>query len=198
MRKHQDKYDHMKARAEWLKLSPKENSDSRGKRRFIVHKNINSALFRSVIKHEPETVVRKKSLPQVIKTSKAMHIPVSKKEAFVQVENDRISCLERELKEKNSQLSILQNLFSCATSRVESKPRPSIHRSNHTLIQEDHASILNSPTKSSFMRHSSLPSLKSQNYLEYSNHPAFVQPKFTKNHPKIILTNPITGLPYPF
>lgn len=188
----------MKARAGWLKLSPRENLEMGGKKRFIMHKNINSALFQSVIRHEPEVVFRKKSLPQVIRTSKAIHVPDSKKEASVQVENDRIQSLEHELREKNSQLHILQNLFSCSTTRKKPKLHASIHTSTHASLYEDPILPSKTSSKSSFLRHSSQPSLKPLNYLEYSNHPAFLQPKFTKNHPKLILSNPITGLPPPY
>jgi len=198
MEKNRPKDDHMKARAGWLKLQPKNDSELYGKKRFIIHKNINSALFQSVIKHEPVVEYRKKSLPQVSKTTKAMHIVKVKKEASVQVENDRIQSLENELREKNNRLHVLENLFTSANTRKKPKLHNSIHASKHGSVCEEPIIPSKVSSKTSFLRHSSLPSLKSLNFLEYCKHPAFLQPKFTKNHPKIILSNPITGLPPPF
>ena len=50
-------------------------------------------------------------------------------------------------------------------------------------------------TRKNMMRNNSTPSGKVIDYLNYASHLAMSQKKYTRSKPKIIFTNPITGIP---
>lgn len=200
MLRSKSKYDHMKARSEWLNHSPNGDSTSFGKKRFPVHKNKNSSQFQQVI--YPSTSPIRRSLPSIVESTKKIRIKELTKEVEVQVETDQISRLEQQLKDKETQLSIMQNIFNHSTNRVKennSRIDYEIFRRQKTDSNvEENTPVASGNRESSLViRNSSLPTIRSSKFIDYAHHPAFIQPKFTRSRPKIILTNPITGvIPY--
>ena len=189
----------MKARSQWLNYTPKVDFSISGKKRFSVNKNVNSSQFQEVIFKDPTTTPNRKSLPSIVHSSKKIHVKETKKEVEVQVETNQISRLEQQLKDKEAQLHIMKNLFNHASSRVredDSKidfEKVSRHRTS-SIVEESIPATSVHRDNSSIIRNSSLPSIANNKYLDYAQHSAFFQPKFTRNRPKIILTNPITGV----
>jgi hypothetical protein len=196
MQRSQTKYDHMKARCQWLNYTPKTDSSISGKKRFAVNKNVNSSQFQQILEQGPVPRLHRQSLPSITKTSKKINELDTKKEAEVQVGVDQFSKLEQQLKEKEAQISILQNMFSQVTHRLDHSPHTPIKsRVRHkSIIDQSIPSSSANNEKSSVLRNSSMPSIRSNKYIDFSQHPAFFQPKFTKSRPKIVLTNPITGV----
>lgn len=189
----------MKARSQWLNYSPNADFSLSGKKRFSVNKNVNSSQYQEVIFKDPIITPNRKSLPSIVSTSKKIHVKETKKEVEVQVETDQISRLEQQLKDKETQLNIMNNLFNHASSRLREnnlkneRDKGSRHRTS-SIVEESIPATSIHRDNSSIMRNSSLPSIMTNKYLDYAQHSAFFQPKFTRNRPKIILTNPITGV----
>ena len=101
----------------------------------------------------------------------------------------------KQLKEKDKELKILKNLYDDTSKKLQQYEKKII-TSNRMKIETD-------IQQNSFGRNKSLvdytnkirtPDLKKANFLDLHAHPAFSQPKYTKSNPKIILSNPITGI----
>ena len=201
MLKKRSKYDHVKARSQWMSHSPNADPSTIGKKRFPVHKNKNSSQFQQVIYQDPAMSPVRRSLPSLAGSPHQLQGKEKTKEAEVQVETDQISRLEQQLKDKETQLTIMQNMFNHTASRArQSKARIDyeyIRRNKKDSIVEEASPASVNRDSSLIVRNSSLPSIRTNRHADFVHHSAFVQPKFTRSRPKIILTNPITGvIPY--
>ena len=166
----------MKSRSNWLKL-PTVNLKQTGRKRFTVHKNQhNIILF-------PESVRNDTSFEKI--TTQTPDRPKKFSMSPVLDPIDK-TFYQKQLKVKDSELQILKNLYSDTTRKLH--------------IYEQSVGKLNQMKKVTEIANSSMklrtltPEYKRNNFLDLHAHPAFMQPKYTKSNPKIMLSNPITGI----
>ena len=166
----------MKSRLSWLDL-PTLHPKRTGRKRFTVHKNQhNMILF-------PETVRHDNHLEKI-----TTQTPDRQKNFSLSPISDPIdkSFYQKQLKAKDSELEILKNLYS-DTSRKLQLYEKSVGKLNQMKKVPE---MINTQTKVRTLT----PKYKRNNFLDFQAHPAFMQPKYTKSNPKIMLSNPITGI----
>jgi ATP-dependent Lon protease len=176
----------------WLKHSkPSYDNLKPGKKMFQVRKNTKSfelsALQDSMKSNNKLKVL---SFPNIHCNSKSVE-PNYRKDKEIQVESSLFKDLKQQIKRKNSEIQILRFLFENNQKRLKDS---NFHSDSKTKIFKD---MHSNPTNSSidrFKRNSSVSSIRNKDYIDYIHQLPFKQKKYTKNSPKIILTNPITGI----
>lgn len=168
------------SRSDWLKFPVKSTRLRKaGKKRFEVHKNQHNVLL------YPDTPSEKKSsylnVPNSSKTPQPQRV-----KRFIKLEPLENAFYMKRLKEKETELSVIKGLYKATT---------------HKLLEYEKKIMLSSRVRPAedisdfgIRRSGRTPDLKRNNYLDMAGHPAFVQPKYTKSNPKIVLSNPITGI----
>jgi hypothetical protein len=185
-------------RSQWLKHNKDAlKLESAGKKRFEVQKNISSPNFPTVIDYEIKRKQSIISLPKIETPRKSIQNPTPEKQT------SRIKELELRLKEKQSEIDTLRDMYMLASShlqeKLESTPSHKITQRSHSIIssgiQNKSHSDLKQADLFSNKRNASIQVYKPPSFLELANHPAFKHPRYPKSHPKLVLTNPITGIP---
>ncbi|OMJ67968.1 hypothetical protein SteCoe_34727 [Stentor coeruleus] len=168
------------SRSDWLKFPVKPTQLRKaGKKRFEVHKNQHNVLLypdsSSEIKNSYLDVENSSKTPQPQRVKR-----------FTKLEPLESAFYVKRLKEKETELSVIKDLYKATT---------------HKLLEYEKKIILSSRIRPAeeisdlgIRRGGRTPDLKRNNYLGMAGHPAFVQPKYTKCKPKIVLSNPITGI----
>ena len=183
----------MKSRASWLNNTREYLKQDRPKKKYFkVHKNLHNFDF------SPKSLTpisnRKLHMPAESTTPDLSPIKVLKT-------LDVSPTLHQILKEKDSQISNLKQLYEEANSRlknVENQRFVKMNLENLSINSPKRSilpnlSVLNNslvPTKVTRNKSTQNYRLDSFNYFHILN-----QTRFTKNRPKIVLGNPITGIP---
>jgi hypothetical protein len=186
-------------RAKWLKFT-KEDLDptSSGKKKFLTSKNTNSVNFIKSDEIISKRNVSKIELPKINDTSLKISEKIPRNlDNPIRPELD----LEKKIKQKESEIVVLKNLYSQAFNKLEKMNTRDFKYStgNKTPVPSTKDILLynnrrESPVDSFFKRDNSMSTPKPDVMLKYAFHPAFAQPKYTKTRPKIIITSPITGV----
>ena len=187
-------------RAKWLNFSREDiYPEKTGKKKFVKHKNMHTPVFLAQQENFSNKKVELPSIKKKLIPSSSTNQKIEKK---IQAGNFSYFELEKKLKEKDSEIKILQNLYSHVSNRLQKlsdgslkdniglgirTPEPRLN-SDYNIEQKASQSISN------MKRNLSGSKTKNNSFLEYAAHPAFLQPKYTKNRPKILITNPITGV----
>ena len=196
------------SRSDWLLQSTKQpKSEKCGKKKFFIQKNTQSHHFPATVDvtaSEQNRIIR---LPSIEKRMKSSITPKSiKRDQEIQVTSPKVIELEVKLKQKDTQISMLRKLYSEADYRYKS-PLPSNIKQN--ILKTDSSSKL-SPAKNSnesiaqsmnlarrnnsLTNHSANRNPKIAEYLSQASRLVLSQKKYTRNQPKVIFTNPITGI----
>lgn len=176
-------------RAQWLNYTPRPIAEKSGKKRFFVHKNIDSDSI-LIKNHESKSKKPKNSNnPAKISTNAR-----KKSDAGVQVFSEKLVKLEEELTKRNYEISVLSNMYDLASRRLEEMTKNQNSKTRTSSIVDQNILSPENFIDSRPMRTSSLPSIKPFKLSSPQNVALFNQPKFTKSRPKIIFTNPITGV----
>lgn len=167
------------SRSDWLKFPIKATQLRKaGKKRFEVHKNQHNILL------YPDTPSGNKTSYLNIENSSKTPQPQRIKR-FTKLEPLESAFYIKKLKEKESELSVIKGLYKDTTNRILEYEKKIILSSRVRPEENSDFGIrIGGRT----------PDLKRNNYLDMASHPAFVQPKYTKLSPKIVLSNPITGI----
>lgn len=178
-----------------------------GLKRYNIHKNDSSKeLFFNAYKFINKDI---SSLPSVTSSSSRRHkSSFDKYKAYSDKKSEDIFTLKQELKIKENELSQYKNMIRSnrAFKSVEPESKYPASRkldadlyglkknnSNGNPISSSHQNLFRNAIRSKY-----IPTDRNSNpFLEYLNHPAFKQPHFTKQNPKIIFNDPITGLQKP-
>ncbi|OMJ67918.1 hypothetical protein SteCoe_34795 [Stentor coeruleus] len=170
----------MKSRSEWLKLAGKERKYGKsGKKRFLIHKNHHIKILNL------ESTLREKDsfLSEHVTTKTPQPIRIK---MFTKLEPIDKKIYWKNPIEKQTENFDIKTLDKVATANnfgVEKK-----------ISLESRFKHLKDNSETFIKRYWKVPEYKSYSNLDMVNHPAFAQPKFTKNNPKIMLSNPITGI----
>ncbi|OMJ89062.1 hypothetical protein SteCoe_8888 [Stentor coeruleus] len=171
----------MKSRSDWLKFAGKGITNHKeGRKRFNIHKNQHKCIIypESPSKGIEKTFTREKNITN-------SH-SVRRVETFKKLEPIETSFYKQIIQEKDLEISHLKNLYSETNKRLL-ECEVKIASPSDNKLKKTHSDV--------FLRRRGLtPDFKRNNFLDYARHPAFSQPKFTKNTPKIVLSNPITGI----
>lgn len=172
---------YMKSRSDWLKFAGRGNGEHKeGRKRFEIHKNQHKCV---IYPESPSRVIEKTFTREknIAKTPLARRVKTFKK-----LEPIETNFYKQVIQEKDLEISRLKGLYSETNKKLleceikKASPSDKALKKNYSDI---------------FLRRSGLtPDYKRNNFLDYCKHPAFLQPKYTKNSPKMVLSNPITGI----
>lgn len=166
----------MKARFDWEKVAKQSEKFERGgRKRFEMHKNQHNLVLSPIVL---DNGVYKEKI--VSKTPE----PTSFRIAPRPERNDQ-SFFYKQLKAKESEILNLKRLYNDTSRKLQIYERASSRSKMRQIVLD-----ISSP----IYKRNVTPDYKKNSYLDLQSHPAFIQPKFTKNHPKILLSNPITGI----
>ena len=176
-------------RAQWLNYTPRSVAEKSGKKRFFIHKNVDSDSILEKIHELKPKKTKKPNNPE-----KAMTKARKKSDAGVQVFSEKVVKLEEELTKRNYEISVLSNMYDLASRRLEEMTKNQNLKTRTSSIVDQN--ILSTENFIDYrpIRTSSLPSIKPLKLNSPQNIALFNQPRFTKSRPKIIFTNPITGV----
>jgi nucleotidyltransferase/DNA polymerase involved in DNA repair len=180
----------MNSRAKWLNYTRDLlKQDIPKKKYFKVHKNLHNFDF------SPKSL---SPLNKKTDSTPDMHnpslIPLHQLKTIETSKN-----LNRILKEKDSEISNLKQLYEEANSRLKKVENERFIQGNLDFLQiSPKKSVL--PDLSPSPKLDSLKVSRNKSTLNYrpevfSDFPHLNQTRFTKNRPKLILGNPITGIP---
>jgi hypothetical protein len=180
-------------RALWLNFTPKASMAKTGKKKFFVNKNQNSEAYS---RHLNEIKTNRPSETSLKTSMSPKHSNKyrNKSEIGIQVINEKVLKLEQELNQKGHQISVLSNMYDLATRKIEEMTLKANLKTRTSSIADHFILSPENFSDSKPLRTSSLPSLKPVHQLPQVHHPTLSQPHYTKSRPKLILTNPITGI----
>lgn len=193
-------------RSQWLiRNNDLVKVERSGKKKFIIQKNKESDLFPTPLDNIGEINNRKTELPSLTRNSKSITPTGFRHNDFLS-NSPKIKELEEKIKQQDSQIAVMRNLYSEANYNLK-KSSVSVSRIRPTIQKSDFRekiSIFSSPDQNKSSSYKAIRRINSQSdsnikikatdYLNLAAKLAFRQKRFTKNQPKIVLSNPITGI----
>jgi hypothetical protein len=203
----------MNSRSSWLQRTRDYAKSIQGRKYFIIHKNQHNLELAadSSLAKSPTT---EKSLKS-IKGDHSSHTPLPQRSSISPVKlltDDKNLTLK--LKEKDNEIKLLRQLYDETNRKLQSVEQtrkiegnlkildtgsPSVRERKIVLPEierntrfTENEKLLQMPEFEK-MRNKSTPNNKPYLYIDLQ-HSLFNQPKFTKSRPKLVLSNPITGI----
>ena len=184
----------MKSRASWLNNTREYLKQDIPKKKFFkVHKNVHNFDF------SPKSLTplnnHKFQLPAESTTPELSPVKQIKT-------NEASSTLKHIIKEKDSEISTLRKLYdeaNCRLKNVENLRYVKMNLENLSIsspkksMLPDLNAINNSGVSNQVTRNKSTQNYRVETFNDFS---FLNQTRFTKNRPKIIFANPITGIPF--
>ena len=196
------------SRSSWLLRHNKlPKSEKSGKRKFSIQKNSQSPYFAvppDLASNGEQPITR---LPSIDKrTANSITPKYFKRDREIQVTTPKLLELEVKLRQKDTQISALRKLYSEADykskSPLISEIKSSVFRtestikllpaksSNDSLNQHIDIKRRNNSLANQYSR----PNPNIAEYINQASRKVLSQKKYTRSQPKIVFTNPITGI----
>ena len=183
----------MKSRASWLNNTREYLKQDRPKKKFFkVHKNVHTIDF------SPKSLTplnnHKFQIPPDSLTPELSPVKSTKT-------NEISSTLKLIIKEKDSEISNLRKLYdeaNCRLKNVENQRYVKMNLENLSIsspkksMLPDLSALNNSGMSSKVIRNKSTQNYRVDTFNDFN---FLNQARFTKNRPKIVFGNPITGIP---
>ena len=174
----------LKSRSSWLKHNKEISPAAGGRKRFIVHKN------RESTKDVDQTHYSKTPLKQIKSERRHFRLDMSAEgsspnhQSKIKLTPINDDYYRQKLIEKESEINTLKNLYI---------------DKNQQLLNLKNKIVYTRPTIEKFRpvevpRPDLTPEPRLQSNLEMFKQRIYSQPKYTKSNPKIVFSNPITGI----
>jgi hypothetical protein len=180
----------MQSRSYWLQHTRDYSKQNCGRRYYNIHKNHHSPHFSPELDTAKSVRMMNSSLIAPI-TSDTKFVKLKKNSNLLNPLSDTKNKQEiqqeliKKLEEQDLEIINLKKHFEETSQRIKSFER---------LKLVEHTPRLNLLPELDILRNKSTPSTRPI-FLDLSTHPAFKQPRFPKNRPKLHFNNPITGIP---
>ena len=175
---------YLKSRSSWLKHNKEISPAAGGRKRFDVHKNRESIKEATSIRYSQTPIKQLKSERRHYCLDISAESNSQNFQTKTKLTPINENYYKKKLIEKESEINLLKNMYN---------------NTNQQLLNIKNKLVYNRPSIENFRpvnvsRTDLTPEPRIKSHLDVLKQRIFSQPKYTKSNPKIVFSNPITGI----